>query len=203
MDRGGAGQLGQEVGADKAEEALDLALGLGGVGPGEDALDAEGGAGGVELVGAVDAALVGVDGQRAAVARDGPFEAVLQARELLVPVELGVGHQPGVVVEEGKEEGLALRLGVGRVGQLGAVEGVGLPQVAEMLALEAAEGSSPFEQASAGGATGGQLAAQGARGDALFANRAGILALQDVGHGAGGAGGQLALEGLGAVEGFG
>ena len=200
---GGEDQLWEKVRAHKAKEALDLALGLWGVGSRQDALDAEGGAGGVELVGAVDAALVGVDGQGAAVARDGPFEAVLEARQLLVPVELGVGYQPGVIVEEGEEKGLSLGLWVGGVSQLGAVEGVRLPQVAEMLALEAAEGGSPFEQARPGGSAGGQVAAQGARSDALFANWAGILPLQDVHDGARGAGGQLAIEGLGAVQGLG
>jgi len=203
VDGGGTGELGQEVRAHKAKEALDLALGLWGVGSRQNALDAEGGAGGVELVGAVDAALVGVDGHRAAVAGDGPFETVLQAGELLVPVELGVGYQPGVIVEEGEEKGLSLGLWVGGVSQLGAVEGVRLPQVAEMLALEAAKGSGTLGEACAGSAAGGQVAAQGARSDALFANWAGILPLQDVHDGARGAGGQLAFEGLGAVQGFG
>ena len=199
---GGEDQLWEKVRAHKAKEALDLALGLWGVGSRQDALDAEGGAGGVELVGAVDATLVGVDGHRAAVAGDGPFETVLQAGELLVPVELGVGNQPRMVVEEGEEKGLALGLRVGGVSQLGAVEGIRLPQVAEMLALEAAEGSGTLGEACPGSAAGGQVAAQGARSDTLFANRAGILPLQDVHDGARGAGGQLAFEGLGAVQGF-
>jgi len=114
-----------------------------------------------------------------------------------------MGHQPGVVVEEGEGEGLALGLRVGRVGQLGAVEAIRLPEIAEMLPLEAAEGGSPSEQAGAGGAAGSELAAEGARGDALFGHRAGRFSLEDVGDGAGGARGELAFEGLGAVQGFG
>jgi hypothetical protein len=79
------------------------------------------------LVGGIDLALVDVDGQRAAVAQHSPFETVFQARELFVPVELGVGDQAGVVVEKSEKEDLALLVGVARVGQLGAVHGVALP----------------------------------------------------------------------------
>ena len=165
---GGVGQFGQEVGLDELEEALDLAPALGVVGRAEDALDAQGGTDGVELLGGVDLALVDVDGQGAAVAQDGAFEAVLHARELLVPVELGVRDEAGVVVEEGKEKNLALLVGVGRVGELGAVHGVALPQVAKVGALEAAVGLGALlvEELGGGGVAPGELAAQGAWGQA-------------------------------------
>jgi hypothetical protein len=131
------------------------------------------------------------------------LEAVFEARELLVPVELGVDDQAGVVVEEGIEEGLALSIGVSRVGQSGAVHGVRLPQVAEVVALEAAEDPVGRDQAAGGSTAGGQVAAQGAGGNRGFGGRAGRVALKDGGDGAGGAGGEFALEGFGAVEGVG
>jgi hypothetical protein len=137
---GGEGKFGKKVGLDELEEALDLAAALGVVGSAEDALDAQGSADGVQVLGGVDFGLVDVDGQGAAVAEDGALEAVLQAGELLVPVELGVGDEAGVIIEEGEEKNLALVLGIGRIGKVGAVHGIALPQVTEVLAFETAVG---------------------------------------------------------------
>ena len=166
---------GKKVGLDELEEALDLAATFGVVGRAEDALDTEGSADGVEVLGGVDLALVDIDGQGTTVAQDGALEAVLHARKLLVPVELGVWDQAGVVVEEGKEEDLALPVGMGRVGKIGTVHGVALPQVAKVGALEAAVGFGALfgEELGGGGATPGELAAQGARGDARLGDRVG------------------------------
>ena len=75
----------------EVEETLDLAPAFGIVGRAQETLDAQAGAGGVELFGGVDLGLVDVDGQGAAVAEDGAFEAVFQARELLVPYRTGRG----------------------------------------------------------------------------------------------------------------
>ena len=61
VDRGGS-QFGEKVGLDEAEEALDLAPPLRVVGGAQDTLDAQAGADGIELLGSVDLALVGVDG---------------------------------------------------------------------------------------------------------------------------------------------
>lgn len=124
-------------------------------------------------MGAIDGPLVGVDSQGTAIAGDGALEAVFEARELLVPVELAVGNEAGVVVEEGEEDSLALGGWVGRVGELRAVHGVGLPQVAEVAALEAAEDSVGFEQAKGRRSPDGQLTTQSARGDVLFGDGAG------------------------------
>ena len=196
---------GKKVGLDELEEALDFAPALGVVGRAQDALDAQGGADGVELLGGVDLALVDVDGQGAAVAEHGPFEAILQAGELLVPVELGVGDQAGVVVEEGEEEDLALLVGVGRVGQLGAVHGVALPQVAKVGALEAAVGLGPLlgQELGRRGVAQGQLAAQGAGRNRLLGDGLRGVHAQGLDDGAGRAVGLLALEGFGPVEGLG
>ena len=130
------------------------------------------------MPGGVDLALVDVDGQGAAVAQDGALEAVLEAWELLIPVELGVGDETGVVVEEGEEEGLALLVGVGRVRELRSVHGVALPQVAEVGALEAAVRLGPLlvQELGRGGVAQGQLAAQGAWGQGWFGD--GLAAVQ-------------------------
>jgi hypothetical protein len=146
---------------DELEKALDLAAAFGVVGGAQDTLDAEGGADGVELVGPVDAALVDVDGEGASVAQDSALEAVLHAGELLVPVELGVRNQARVVVQESKEEHLALLIRFCGIGEVGAVHGVALPQVAEMGALEAAVGFGALlgQELGGGRATAGKLAA--------------------------------------------
>ena len=202
---GGMREFGQEVGLDELEEAFDLAPAFGIVGGAEDALDAQGGADRVEVLGGVDLALVYVDGEGPAVAQDGALEAVFQAGELLVPVELGVRDEAGVVVEEGEEEGLALLIGVGRVGEVGAVHRIPLPQVAEVSALEAAVGLGPLlgEELGSGGAAESELAAQGARCDASFGDGVGLVEGEDFDDGASGTEGLLALEGFGAVEGLG
>jgi len=201
---GGEREFGQEVGLDELEEAFDLAPAFGIVGGAEDTLDAQGGADRVEVLGGVDLALVYVDGEGAAVAQDGALEAVLHARELFVPIELGVRDETGVVVEKGKEEGLALLVGVGRVGEVGAVHRIPLPQVAEVSALEAAVGFGPLldEELGRCGASEGELAAQGAGGDAHFGDGVGPVEREDGDDGAGGAEGLLALEGFGPVEGL-
>jgi hypothetical protein len=200
-----AGQFGQEVGLDELEETFDLAPAFGGIGRAEDALDAEGGADGVEVLGGVDFALVDVDSQRAAIAGDGAFEAVFHARELFVPVELGVRDEAGVVVEEGKEESLALLVGIGWVGQPGAIHGVTLPEVAEVRALKATVGLGTLlsEELGCGGATLSQVAAQGAGRDAGFGDGVGLVQPEDVGDGAARAVGLLAFEGFGPIEGWG
>ena len=59
---GGAVEFGQKIGADKAEKAFDLTLAFAVVGAGQDALDAEGGAEGIELLGRIDLAPVDIDG---------------------------------------------------------------------------------------------------------------------------------------------
>jgi len=45
----------------------------------------------------------------------------MHAGQLLVPVEAGVGHQPGVVIDESEEEDLAHLVRLGRIGQAGTV----------------------------------------------------------------------------------
>jgi len=62
----------------------------------------------------------------------------------------GVGHQSRVVVEPGEEEDLALFVGIGWIGQFGAVHGIALPQVTQQAlptpALDEIEGYDPVQQ---------------------------------------------------------
>jgi len=199
---GGASEFGQKVGLNELEETLDLASAFGIVGSAEDALDAESGADGVQMLGNINLGSVHVDGQGAAVAQDGAFEAILHTGQLLVPVELSVRDEAGVIVEEGKEECLALLVGVGRIGEIRAVHSVPLPQVAKVSAFETAIGFGALldEELGGGGAAAGQLAAQGARGNAFFGDRVGLVEGQYLDDGTSGTEGLLPLEGLGPVE---
>ena len=137
-------------------------------------------------------------------AQDGAFEAILHPRELFVPVKLGMRDEAGVIVEEGKEESLALPVGLGRIGEVRAVHSVPLPQVAKVSALETTIGFGTLlgEELGGGGAATGQLAAQGARGDALFGDRVGLVEREDFDDGTSRTERLLPLESLGAVEGI-
>jgi hypothetical protein len=68
--------------------------------------------------------------------------------------------------------------------------------------FEAAVGPGALfgEELGSGGAAAGELAAQGARGDAWFRDGGGVVEGEDADDGAGRAQGLLALEGFGAVE---
>ncbi len=187
-DEVGLLHFGQEIGADKAEEALHLALSFGIVRAGQDAFNAHCGAGGIELMGAVDRALVNVNSQRRAVAQNAAPKAVFQTRQLLIPVELSVRNEAGVVVNEGKEEGLPFLVEVGRIGQIGAVQGVALPKVAKSAALKTAVG---FGRLGEGQQRGGrasfcQLTAQGAFRQLPFGDGIFRIQFQDADDGAGG-----------------
>jgi hypothetical protein len=48
-----------------------------------------------------------------------------------------VGDETRVVVDEGKQEHLPFLVRVGRIGEIGTVHGIALPEVAEMIAFEA------------------------------------------------------------------
>ena len=151
---GGASEFGQKVGLNELEEAFDLAPPFGIVGGAEDTLDAESGTDGIQMLGNVYLGPVHVDGQRAAVAQDSAFEAILHTGKLFVPVELSVRDEAGVIVEEGKEEGLALPVGVGRIEEVRAVHSVPLPQIAKVSAFETAIGFGALldEELGSGGA---------------------------------------------------
>ena len=168
-------------------------------------MNAERGADGVELLGDVDLGPVDVDGQGAAVAEHGALEAVLEARELLVPVELGMGYQSGVVVEPGKEKDLALLAGMGGIGKPGAVHGICLPQVTKVSTLEAAVRLRTLlgQELGRRRVAERELTAQGARGDGLFRDGLGAVHAQCVDDGSGRTPRLLALEGLGSVKGLG
>jgi hypothetical protein len=113
------------------------------------------------LFGGVDLALVNVDGQRAAIPLDGALEAILQTGELLIPVELGVWDQTGMIVEKSEEKDLALAVGVGRVGKVGTIHRVSLPQVSKVSPFEAAVGFGTLlrNELGGGGVAKGELAA--------------------------------------------
>jgi hypothetical protein len=132
--------LGQELGAHRAEEALDLAAGVGGIRGRVDLADAEGGAGGGELSRDVDLAVVDVERLGEAAAQDRHLEDPFEPGQVLFEEELAVGDQPGVVVDEGEERRptvLARALGVG---QVGADEHVALPEGVGRVSLESTEG---------------------------------------------------------------
>lgn len=155
------------------------------------------------MLGNINLGPVHVDGLGAAVAQDGALETVFHPGELFVPVELGVRGEARVVVEEGKKVNLALLVRVGRIGEIGTIHSVPLPQVAKVSALKAAIGFGTLldEELGGGGAATGQLAAQGARGDAFFGDRVGLVEGEDFDDGTSGAEGLLSLEGFSPVEG--
>jgi hypothetical protein len=90
------------------------------------------------------------------------------------------------IIEESKEKGLALAVGIRRIGQKGAVHGIALPQVAEVAALKAAVGFGPLfgEELGSGRATAGELATQSTRGDTGFRDRVGGVKREDADDGA-------------------
>ena len=109
-----------------------------------------------------------------------------------------MGNETGVVVNEGKEEGLPFLVGVGRIGQVGAVQGVALPKVAKSAALKAAIGFGRARdcQQRGGCASFCQLTAQSTLRQTFFGNRVFRIQFQDADDGAGGAKGLFAFEGL-------
>ena len=96
------------------------------------------------MLGGIDFGPIDVDGQGTAPTPDGAFETILHARQLLIPIKLGVGHEARVVVDEGEEENLAFLFGVGWIGQPRPVHRVALPEVAEVMTFEAAVGLGPL-----------------------------------------------------------
>jgi hypothetical protein len=100
---------------------------------------------------------------------------------------LRVRDQASVIIEEGEEENLALLIGVGRVGELGAVHSVALPEITEVAALETAIGLGTLlgEELGGGGASLSQLAAQGARGKRFLGNGLSFVQEQHLGNRAG------------------
>jgi hypothetical protein len=115
-----------------------------------------------------------------------------------------VRYEAGIIVEKGEEEGLALLFGSGRVRQIRAIHGVPLPQIAEVGPLKAAIGLGALlgEELGGGGATAGELTAQGAWGDAWFGDGVSVVEGEDADDRAGGAERLLTFEGLGTVKGL-
>jgi hypothetical protein len=95
---------------------------------------------------------------------DGVFETVFHTGKLFVPVELGMGDEAGMVVEKSEQKDLARFVRVGGVGDLGAVHGIALPQVAKVVALEATVGLGALfaEELRGGGVSSRELATEGA-----------------------------------------
>lgn len=129
-------------------------------------------------------------------------ETVLHPRQLLIVIELSVGHQAGVVIEEGEKEHPTILVGVSRIGEIGPVHGIALPQVAEVGSFEASVGLGPLfaEQLSGGGIPQSQVATQGARSDGLLRDRVGLVEREDLDDGARGSVWLFALQRLGAVQ---
>jgi len=108
------------------------------------------------------------------------------------------------VVEKGEQKDLALAIWIARVGEIGAVHGVTLPQVAKVGTLETTVGLGTLlgQELGGGSATAGELAAQGTGSEAGFGDGVGSVEGKDADDGAGGAEGLLAFEGLGPIEGL-
>jgi len=111
--------------------------------------------------------------------------------------------QPRMIVQESKEEHLALLVGMGRIGEIGAIHSVSLPKVAKVAAFEATVrlGTLLREKLGGGGSTLGQVTPQGTRGDAFFGDRIGLVKGKDPDDRSCGAKRLLALEGFCTVEG--
>ena len=92
--------LGLELLDDGAIPSLDGAAALALIGLAVPERDAEMGAGEGELVGAVDGAIVDVDGVGQPALEDGLFEAGLERRDLLGGVPLSVGNKLGEVIDD-------------------------------------------------------------------------------------------------------
>jgi len=110
-----------------------------------------------------------------------------------------------MVVEEGKEEDLALPVRMGRVGQIGTIHGIPLPQLTKVGAFKAAIGPGALlgEELGSGGAPSGEVAAQRAWGDACLSSRMCLVERKDADDRARGTEWLLAFERFCAVEGLG
>jgi len=96
--------------------------------------DAEAGTGVLEAVGSEHGAVVHVELSGEAPSLQGVEQAVAEGVGILAQVELGVGDEAGVVVDEGEEIALSEPADVDYAG---AVEAIGLPQVVGELGFEA------------------------------------------------------------------
>lgn len=135
LEREPVGKGRQELLPDGEEEALDLAAPFRDVGPRMEEGDAEPAAGVGERVGPEGRAVVDIEPAGETALLEGRDEAVAEAVEALGEIELGVGDEPGVVVEDGEEIGLPE---LAFVDDLGTVHAVRLPQVVGQLGLETA-----------------------------------------------------------------
>jgi hypothetical protein len=141
----------EELVAHGAEEALDLALG-GAVAHGrveEQAADA--GADLDQLLAGVDRTVVHVEGFGDAALVEGGAKGGDERIHVFMTEELAVAAHARGVVHEGDEAGLDLGVGARAAGDVGAVEGVGLPELVgvglgEGLAVAALAVAFGFEQ---------------------------------------------------------
>ena len=118
-------EQGQELHADGAEEAFDLAASGGLVGGGVDQLDAEGGADHGQLAGAVIAPIVDVEARRDAALEQGLLEDGQEGVGVLGEGEGAVGDQARGIVEEAHQIALLALAPIGGIGAaLGPVQHV-------------------------------------------------------------------------------
>lgn len=109
-------QSGDEVGSEGREPSFDLSSSLRPIGLAVDEVDAEGGTCGEDGSAAKDFGVVNVELLWAAPFHESLLEAVLEDREVLLEIELGMADQSGRVIHDGVEEGLgtgAIRLSDG------------------------------------------------------------------------------------------
>ena len=100
--------LGQELRPQGREKAFLFAFAFRRVGRRVDAPDAQRRAGGAELGGGIDLAVVHIERLGQAAAQDGELEDAFQAGQRLVEEEFGVGYQAAMVVDEAKQVRAAL-----------------------------------------------------------------------------------------------
>ena len=131
------GQVGQQLRAHGSEPTFLLALALGLVGSGMDQRHAQAGTDQGQLVRTVVGAVVHVQALRDAAAQQGLLEHGQEGLRVLGQAKGAVRHQPGGVIEESDEVGLAPDARV-RHQHAGAVHDVAHPQLAGVGEVELA-----------------------------------------------------------------
>ena len=163
--------------------------------------DTQRSAGGSELIGRVDLAIVHIDGIRHPSAQDPNLEHPFHAWQGFVEKELGIRDQAAVVIQEAIQVGPAFLARRIWVRQPGAHQHVALPERVGVLPLEALVGAGLLGEQTAGLAAPAQLAGQGVRIERVLQFQI-IFPLQDIHQRAGRAGRLLFPQGDGPLQNF-
>jgi len=163
--------------------------------------DTQRSAGGGELGGRVDAAIVHVDGIRHSPAQDAHLEYPLHARQGFVEEKLTVWDQAAVVIQEAIQVGPAFLARGIRVGQPGTHQHIPLPERVGVLPLEALVGAAPLGEQTAGFAAPAQLAGESMGVERAFQLQT-LFPFQDVHQRAGRSGRLLFPQGNSPLQNF-